>query len=96
MDNLPTNWPVLRKMCNVGQVIPQRLAGKLLINLMRNPIDRQVCQEVWTHINEHKCLNLQLVPGSVRESFLKICGSNEIKKSVLPYNSKFILLLFLM
>lgn len=89
MDNLPTNWPLLRKMCNVGQVLPQRLAGKLLINLMRNPINHQVCQEVLTHINKHKCLNLQLVPDTTRESFLKLCGSKEIKKSVLFINFKY-------
>lgn len=90
MDNLPSNWLVLRKMCNAGEVIPQRLAGKLLINLTRNPIDRQVCQEVWTHINEHKCLNLQLVPNRIKESFRKICSFNEIKKSVLPFKFKVI------
>ncbi|XP_066262435.1 uncharacterized protein [Euwallacea similis] len=85
-DNLHQNWPVLRKLCNIGEKIPPRLAPVLLEKLVNEVPDQRVCREIYQHITTHKCIDLPSIPMLIRNPFLKMCTSSEERRK--PWNDK--------
>ncbi|XP_066147583.1 uncharacterized protein [Euwallacea fornicatus] len=85
-DNLQQNWPVLRKLCNIGEKIPLRLAQIFLEKLINEAPDQHVCREIYQHIIVHKCIDLPSISTLIRDPFLKMCTSLEKRKE--PWNDK--------
>ncbi|KAF7266976.1 hypothetical protein GWI33_019756 [Rhynchophorus ferrugineus] len=70
-------WPIIRRLVLMGERMLPMLGAKFLINLMKPPVNFQLCREANKLLQKYNFINTDKVAPDVMSTFQQLCVEDE-------------------
>ncbi|XP_030756744.1 uncharacterized protein LOC115882684 isoform X2 [Sitophilus oryzae] len=75
-------WPIIRKLVIAGEKLTVKLGKKFLVQLMRMPVDYELCKKVNQLITKYRFINMDEMPSDIVNPFLQLFTEDDPNKEL--------------